>query len=164
ANAKNPGLVQAANYNSVNQVVIAGETKAVELAMEIAKEKGAKRVVPLPVSVPSHCQLMQPAAEELAKKLTDIEIKKPEIKVIHNVDVASHDNPDDIKSTLVKQLYSPVRWTETILYLLDCGISISAECAPAKVLTDLNKRISKEMTCTPFMSMDVVNEWIQANQ
>ncbi|QRN40712.1 MAG: ACP S-malonyltransferase [Neisseriaceae bacterium] len=162
--AKDQGLVQAANYNSMNQVVIAGKTKAVELAMEMAKEKGAKRVIPLPVSVPSHCQLMQPAAEKLAKTLADIEIKKPKSKVIHNVDIISYNNPDDIKDALVRQLYSPVRWTETILSLLDCGINITVECAPAKVLTDLNKRISKEMTCTPFMSMDTVNKWIQVNQ
>lgn len=161
ANRQGQGLVQVSNYNAINQVVIAGEVAAVELAISIAKNKGAKRSVRLPVSVPSHCQLMQPAADQLAVALESIDIKTPQIKVIHNVDVRPHTTPETIKYALIKQLYSPVRWTETILYLLDLGIDIAAECAPTRVLTDLNKHISKDMMCTPFLSMSAVCKWIK---
>ena len=108
AEAAQGEVVEAVNFNSPGQVVIAGNTAAVERAMAAAKEAGAKRALPLPVSVPSHCSLMKPAAEKLAEALKDITIKQPQIRVIHNADVASYDDADKIKDALVRQLYSPV--------------------------------------------------------
>ncbi|MCI3163054.1 ACP S-malonyltransferase, partial [Neisseria meningitidis] len=107
-------VVEAVNFNSPGQVVIAGNAAAVGRAMTAAKEAGAKRALPLPVSVPSHCSLMKPAADKLAEALKTVEIKQPQIRVIHNADVAAYDDADKIKDALVRQLYSPVRWTETV--------------------------------------------------
>ncbi len=106
--------VEAVNFNSPGQVVIAGATDAVNKAMELLKEEGAKRALPLPVSVPSHSSLMKPAADELAEYLKGVNINKPKIQVIHNVDARSHDEPDAIREALAKQLYNPVQWTHTI--------------------------------------------------
>ncbi|HEX7047496.1 MAG TPA: ACP S-malonyltransferase [Gammaproteobacteria bacterium] len=138
-------VVSAVNFNSPGQVVIAGNKAAVERAMEICKDKGAKRALPLPVSVPSHCALMQPAADEMAARLAAISIQAPAIPVVHNVDVAKHDKPDDIRRALVEQLYSPVRWTETIRFMAKMGITGIVECGPGKVLAGLNRRIEKSM-------------------
>ena len=112
--------------------MIAGNTAAVERAMATAKEAGAKRALPLPVSVPSHCSLMKPAAEKLAEALKDITIKQPQIRVIHNADVASYDDTDKIKDALVRQLYSPVRWTETVNALVSEASPNPPNAAPAK--------------------------------
>ena len=125
-------VVEAVNFNSPGQVVIAGNTAAVERAMAAAKEAGAKRALPLPVSVPSHCSLMKPAAEKLAEALKDITIKQPQIRVIHNADVASYDDADKIKDALVRQLYSPVRWTETVNALVSEASPNPPNAAPAK--------------------------------
>jgi [acyl-carrier-protein] S-malonyltransferase len=135
--------VTAANFNSPGQVVISGSKSAVEAASELAKEAGAKRVMPLPVSVPSHCELMRPAAEKLADDLMDVEIKSPMIPVIHNVDALTHISPERIKESLVKQLYKSVLWTQTNQYLLDNHIEIIAECGPNKVLSGLAKRFNR---------------------
>ena len=156
-------VVEAVNFNSPGQVVIAGHTAAVERAMNAAKEAGAKRALPLPVSVPSHCSLMKPAADKLAEALQNINIATPKIRVIHNADVASYDNPAQIKDALVRQLYSPVRWTETVNSLVDEGITESAECGPGKVLAGLAKRIRKEAVCGALTGQEQVAAFIAAH-
>ena len=163
AEAAQGEVVEAVNFNSPGQVVIAGNTAAVERAMAAAKEAGAKRALPLPVSVPSHCSLMKPAAEKLAEALKDITIKQPQIRVIHNADVTSYDNADKIKDALVRQLYSPVRWTETVNALVSEGITESAECGPGKVLAGLAKRINKEAACSALTNADQVAAFIEAH-
>ncbi|MDO4998411.1 MAG: ACP S-malonyltransferase [Neisseria sp.] len=161
ADAAQDEVVEAVNFNSQGQVVIAGNAAAVERAMAAAKEAGAKRALPLPVSVPSHCSLMKPAAEKLAAALQNINIKTPAIRVLHNADVASYDNPEQIKDALVRQLYSPVRWTETVSLLAEEGITQSAECGPGKVLAGLAKRIHKEANCTALTSQESVLKFIE---
>lgn len=133
-------VVEPANFNSTGQVVIAGHKEAVERAMALAKVAGARMVLPLPVSVPSHCALMRPAAERFAAKLQEITLQSPEIPVINNVDVAVYTDPDAIKDALVRQLYSPVRWVETMRAMVDQKIESLVECGPGKVLAGLAKR------------------------
>ena len=141
AEAAQGEVLEAVNFNSPGQVVIAGNKAAVERGCALAKEKGAKRALPLPVSVPSHCALMQPAAEKLRVALSAIEVKTPTVAVLHNADVASHAEPDAIRDALARQLYSPVRWVETVQAMSAQGIQLVAECGPGKVLAGLNKRI-----------------------
>ena len=147
AQAANEEIVSAVNFNSPGQVVIAGNKAAVERAGVLCKEAGAKRVLPLPVSVPSHCALMKEAADKLAEEFNHITFSKPTISVINNVDVAIEDSVDAIKLALVKQLYSPVRWTETIQLLASKGIEQTLEIGPGKVLQGLLKRIDKTISC-----------------
>ncbi|MFQ5642370.1 MAG: ACP S-malonyltransferase [Thiogranum sp.] len=137
--------VSAVNFNSPGQVVIAGNRAAVERAMELAKQAGAKRALPLPVSVPSHCSLMRPAAEAFAADLAEVNIKAPVIPVLHNVDVQQHDTADAIRDVLAAQLYEPVRWVEIIRAMRAAGIRTVFEMGPGKVLAGLNKRIDKTM-------------------
>lgn len=137
--------VAPANFNAPGQVVIAGDTAAVERAVETAKAAGAKRAMTLPVSVPSHCELMRPAAERLAARLAEINIEAPAIPVIHNADVSTHDTAEAIRQALAAQLYQPVRWVETIQALKDRGVQRVVECGPGKVLAGLNKRIDREL-------------------
>lgn len=139
-------VVAAVNFNSPGQVVIAGQAAAVNRAMELCKAAGAKRALPLPVSVPSHCALMKPAAEQLAQRLQSINLRKPQIPVINNVDVATPDAADAIRDALVRQLYNPVRWVETVQRMVNEGVTQLIECGPGKVLVGLNKRISKDTT------------------
>jgi len=141
AEAAQGEVLEAVNFNSPGQVVIAGNKAAVERGCALAKEKGAKRALPLPVSVPSHCALMQPAAEQLRVALSAIEVRMPTVAVLHNADVASHAGPDAIRDALARQLYSPVRWVETVQAMSAQGIQLVAECGPGKVLAGLNKRI-----------------------
>lgn len=157
-------VVQAVNFNSPGQVVVAGNAAAVERAMVLAKEAGAKRAVLLAVSVPSHCALMQPAADELARTLATIEVKTPLIEVLHNVDVAAHQDVNTIRALLAQQLHKPVRWVETIQTLGRAGVSTIVECGPGKVLAGLNKRIERDMTALPVFdaatlqaALDAVN-------
>ncbi|WP_432453039.1 ACP S-malonyltransferase [Agarivorans sp. QJM3NY_29] len=138
-------VVTAVNFNSPGQVVIAGHKEAVERANVLCKEAGAKRALPLPVSVPSHCALMQPAADELAGYIEGIQFSEPKFDVINNVDVAIEKDAKAIKLALIKQLYSPVRWTETIEAMAAKGIETVYECGPGKVLTGLVKRIHKPL-------------------
>ena len=138
-------IVSAVNFNSPGQVVIAGNTAAVERAMGLAREAGARRVLPLPVSVPSHCSLMQPAAEAFAADLAEVTISTPAIPVLHNVDVEPHDEADAIRDVLMGQLYKPVRWVEIIRAMRAAGINNVLEMGPGKVLAGLNKRIDKTM-------------------
>ena len=151
-------VVEAVNLNSPGQVVIAGHREAVERAMEAAKGKGAKRAILLPVSVPSHCALMQPAAAELKNYLQDVTISPSRIPVIHNADVESHDDAAKIKDALVRQLYSPVRWVETVQKISQQGIAQSAECGPGKVLVGLAKRIVPELACVALLSQAAIDE------
>lgn len=150
-------VVSAVNFNSPGQVVIAGNKDATELAANLCKENGAKRALPLAVSVPSHCALMQPAAEKLAELLNSIEFKAPQVPVLNNVDVASPSDPELIKKALVEQLYSPVRWTETIVKLADLEVENLLEVGPGKVLTGLIKRIDKRLNCQAANTVDSVN-------
>lgn len=141
AEAAQGEVVEAVNFNSPGQVVIAGSKAAVDRACELCKAAGAKRALPLPVSVPSHCALMRPAADKLAAALAGIEIKAPRIPVLHNADVLAYSDPAQIRDALARQLYSPVRWVETVQRLQADGVTIVAECGPGKVLAGLNKRI-----------------------
>jgi [acyl-carrier-protein] S-malonyltransferase len=145
AEAAEGEVLEAVNFNSPGQVVIAGHKAAVARAMESAKAKGAKRALPLPVSVPSHCALMRPAAENLRTHLATIKIAPPAIPVLHNADVAVHADADAIKDALVRQLYSPVRWVETVRTLADQGVTAAVECGPGKVLAGLMKRIDERI-------------------
>jgi [acyl-carrier-protein] S-malonyltransferase len=138
-------VVEAVNLNSPGQVVIAGNKAAVERAMVLAKEKGAKRALPLPVSVPSHSSLMLPAAEKLLAHLQGVTIVAPNIPVLHNTDVQSHSEPAAIRAALAKQLHTPVRWVETVQALKTAGIERVIECGPGKVLAGLNKRIDDSL-------------------
>lgn len=138
-------VVEAVNLNSPGQVVIAGNKAAVERAMALAKEKGAKRALPLPVSVPSHSSLMLPAAEKLLAHLQGVAITTPAIPVLHNTDVQSHTEPDAIRAALAKQLHTPVRWVETVLALKAAGAERVIECGPGKVLAGLTKRIDDSL-------------------
>ena len=138
-------VVSPVNFNSPGQVVIAGHKEAVERANVLMKESGAKRALPLPVSVPSHCALMKPAAEKLAVALQSIEIKAPVIPVINNVDVSPETDAARIKDALVRQLFSPVRWTETIEAVANAGVEFEVEMGPGKVLSGLVKRIDKRV-------------------
>ena len=138
-------VVEAVNLNSPGQVVIAGNKAAVERAMVLAKGKGAKRALPLPVSVPSHSSLMLPAAEKLLAHLQGVTIAAPTIPVLHNTDVQSHAEPDAIRAALAKQLHTPVRWVETVQALKAAGIGRMIECGPGKVLAGLAKRIDDSL-------------------
>lgn len=139
-------VLSAVNFNSPGQVVVAGQKSAVERALKVAKDKGAKRALLLPVSVPSHCALMKPAAEKLALILAQVEIREPAIPVINNADVQAEGSAEAIRAALVKQLHSPVRWVETVRKMADEGVDRLIECGPGKVLAGLNKRIAREMT------------------
>jgi len=153
--------VEAVNFNSPGQVVIAGAAEAVNRAMEQLKEAGAKRALPLPVSVPSHSSLMKPAADELAEYLKTVTIKKPKIQVIHNVDAKSHDEPDAIRIALTKQLYNPVRWTQTIQIITD-GADVIVECGPGKVLGGLTRRINPEIASYHLDSMVSMQKFLDS--
>ncbi|MEK6747655.1 MAG: ACP S-malonyltransferase [Pseudomonadota bacterium] len=138
-------MVEAVNYNSPGQVVVAGHREAVQRAVELAKAAGAKRAIVLPVSAPSHCALMKPAAEKLAARLNDVQIQAPKIPVVHNADVVAFRDANQIRDALVRQLYKPVRWVESVQYLAAQGVRNIVECGPGKVLAGLNKRIDKNI-------------------
>ncbi len=136
-------IVEPANFNSPGQVVIAGEAAAVQRAIELAKARGAKRAVPLPVSVPSHTSLMKAAAARLAERLRALTVRTPHVRYLSAVDATEHAAPDEIRALLVRQLSSPVRWSQTLKALAASGVSQVIECGPGKVLTGLNRRIEK---------------------
>ncbi len=139
-------VVSAVNFNAPGQVVIAGHTAAVERAMAAAKEAGAKRALKLPVSVPSHCSLMEEAAEKLNLRLQEIDIEIPKMTLIHNVDVTAHSASEVIRNALREQLFRAVRWVDSIRFMHDQGVSTFVEAGPGKVLMGLNKRIVKPAT------------------
>ena len=144
-NAEQGEVVSAVNFNSPGQVVIAGAKAAVERAAVLCKEAGAKRALPLAVSVPSHCALMKPAADQLAASLESIAVKSPAVAVINNVDVKTENDAQAIRHALVRQLYSPVRWTETVEKMATNGIEVLVEIGPNKVLNGLTKRIADNL-------------------
>lgn len=152
-------VLEAVNLNSPGQVVIAGNKNAVERGMELAKAKGAKRALALPVSVPSHCALMKPAADELRDYLQHVTVTPSAIPVLHNADVASYHDVDKVKDALVRQLYSPVRWVETVQVVYANSVSTSAECGPGKVLAGLTKRIVAELPCAALVSSAAIAEF-----
>jgi [acyl-carrier-protein] S-malonyltransferase len=154
--------VSAVNFNSPGQVVIAGHSNAVARAVEVAKQLGAKRAVLLPVSVPSHCSLMAPAAERLADYLQDVEIEQPSIPVFNNVDAVIVEEPQAIREALVRQLVSPVRWVEIIQAMASKGVGNVVECGPGKVLAGLNKRIARDMTALPVQDPASLEEALAA--
>ncbi|MBP1129156.1 [acyl-carrier-protein] S-malonyltransferase [Serratia sp. PL17] len=139
-------VVSPVNFNSPGQVVIAGNKEAVERAGAACKAAGAKRALPLPVSVPSHCALMKPAADKLAVALQEITFSAPQVAVVNNVDVRTEIDPEAIRSALVRQLYSPVRWTESVEFMAAEGVTLLLEVGPGKVLTGLTKRIVDTLT------------------
>ena len=141
------GVVSAVNFNSPGQVVIAGHTAAVEVAIGKLKEAGAKRAMPLPVSAPFHTQLMQPAGERLADAIAGITFKTPEIPVVHNVHAAPERDPQRIRELMVEQIYSPVQWTRCVETIVGAGAANIVECGPGKVLSGLARRIDKSLQC-----------------
>ncbi|TDO12616.1 MULTISPECIES: ACP S-malonyltransferase [Halomonas] len=136
-------VVAAVNYNAPGQVVIAGRKAAVERAIVACQEAGARRAMPLPVSVPSHCELMRPAAERLASAMEDVELRPPRYTVFQNVDAQAHADVATLRTRLIEQLYQPVRWTACIEAMTAKGAEVFIECGPGKVLTGLNKRIAR---------------------
>lgn len=142
----NGECVQAVNYNSPGQVVIAGKACAVERAIEKLKEAGAKRAMPLPVSAPFHTDLMKPAGEKLAEELASITINTPKVPVVHNVHAKTEQDPEAIRSLLVEQIYSPVKWVSCVQTMVENGTGSIVECGPGKVLSGLNRRIHKPLT------------------
>ena len=143
-------IAEAANFNSPAQVVIAGNRAAIERAMAIAVSKGAKRAIMLPMSVPSHCSLMRPAAERLRERLKGANIRPSSIPVLHNADVTSAASADAVRDALVRQLYQPVRWVDTIRVILSAGVTHIVECGPGRVLAGLNKRIAPQAPAFSF--------------
>ncbi|WP_257295317.1 ACP S-malonyltransferase [Endozoicomonas sp. YOMI1] len=158
-------VAEAVNFNAPGQVVIAGQVAAVKRAIEYAKESGAKRAIELPVSVPSHCALMKPAAERLQKALDGIELIEPEIPVVQNVSANVCSDPAQLKANLVAQLYSPVRWVESVETMMAAGVERFAECGPGKVLAGLNKRIARRAPIATLESADAMAQMLaEANQ
>lgn len=137
-------VVACANFNSPGQVVISGDKAAVERAGELATEAGARRVLPLPVSVPSHSLLMRPAASKLQELLLNVRLSDGNVPVIQNADVVAYADAEQIREALARQLWQPVRWTETIEFLVQAGVQQFIECGPGKVLAGLNRRISRQ--------------------
>lgn len=160
--AEQGDVVAPANFNANGQIVISGAQAAVERAVVNAKELGAKLAKTLPVSVPSHCMLMQPAAERLQDILANIEIDMPTIPVLQNYDVEASDTPDAIRDKLVKQLYSPVRWVETIEAIHKQGINDFYECGTGNVLTGLNRRIIKEISSFTMDTPDALSQALES--
>ncbi|MEQ1668029.1 MAG: ACP S-malonyltransferase [Sulfuriferula sp.] len=159
AEAAQGEVLEAVNFNSPGQVVIAGNKAAVERGMVLAKEKGAKRALPLPVSVPSHCALMRPAAEKLSAALANMQITAPQVPVLHNADVISYQQADQIRDALARQLYSPVRWVETVQAMANDDVTLAAECGPGKVLAGLTKRIDDRVAATALTSVAALTEF-----
>jgi [acyl-carrier-protein] S-malonyltransferase len=142
-------ILAPVNFNSPEQIVIAGASGAVERAVASAKARGAKRALMLPVSGPFHCALMHPAAERMAERLRMAAVRTPDTPVLHNAHLQTEQVPDAIRAALVRQIESPVRWVDTIRAMVDAGVDLLVECGPGKVLTNLNKRIAKDTPAVP---------------
>lgn len=142
-------ILAPVNFNSPEQIVIAGASGAVERAVANAKARGAKRALMLPVSGPFHCALMHPAAERMAERLRTAEVRTPDTPILHNAHLQAEQAPDAIRSALVRQIESPVRWVDTIRTMVEAGVDLLVECGPGKVLTNLNKRIAKDTPVLP---------------
>lgn len=144
--AEQGDVVSPVNYNCPGQIVIAGQKDAVDRAIANCKEVGAKRAIPLPVSVPSHCALMKPAAEKMAEELAKIDISMPEISVVQNVTASAAASVEELKENLLQQLYSPVLWTKSVQSMVEKGVESTVECGPGKVLSGLNKKVHKPLS------------------
>lgn len=137
--------LEPANFNSPGQIVIAGHKNAILQGIEMAKSKGAKRAIMLPMSIPSHCSLMKPAADSMRQQLAHVAMQPPRIPVLHNADIKTHSDAADIKEILIRQLTSPVRWVDTVKAFATSGVTHVVECGPGKVLAGLNKRIDPNL-------------------
>ncbi len=157
AEASGDEVVQAVNYNSPGQVVIAGHAGAVERAIVLCKAAGAKRALPLPVSAPFHTDLMKPAGVRLAQAIADITFSAPQISVVHNVTALTEQDPEAIKALMVEQIYSPVKWTACVEYMVSQGIEMTVECGPGKVLSGLSGRIDRVLKGAALATEDVAN-------
>jgi [acyl-carrier-protein] S-malonyltransferase len=157
-------VVEAVNFNAPGQVVIAGHATAVQRAIEACKTRGAKRAIDLPVSVPSHSSLMKPAADRLRERLEHTEVRSPLVPEIYTVDVRKHGHPQGIRAALVQQLFSPVRWAETVRRMVASGVTHIVECGPGKVLTGLNRRVERRKEISVYAVEDcaTVDEAIAA--
>ena len=155
-------VVEPVNFNAPGQIVIAGHREAVERAIALAKQKGAKRGVLLPVSAPFHSSLLKPAADKLAARLAQIGFTTPAIPVIHNVDVADHAAPDAIRAALAQQAASPVRWTATVRRMAELGVTHVVECGPGRVLAGMNRRIVDGIESFALIDSDAINETLTA--
>jgi len=163
ARSANGDVVSPVNYNSPGQVVIAGHATAVERAVAMAKTAGAKRAVLLPVSVPSHCALMEPAAQEFAQRLAATPIRVPDLPVLQNVDAASHATAEAVRDNLARQLYSPVQWVKLVERMVAQGITRIVEAGPGKVLTGLNKRIDRNIISAAVLDPDSLDAALAGN-
>jgi len=155
------GIVEPANYNCPGQVVVSGETKAVARVTELAKQEGAKRVLPLKVSVASHCTLMRDAAQEYSREIEKVTWRTPEVPIVMNVTGEATTDIVEVKKCLVQQLYNPVRWTKSVRAIADSGVDRAVELGPGKVLTGLVARCSPEMECYPVSGPDSMERVLQ---
>jgi [acyl-carrier-protein] S-malonyltransferase len=162
AEAAQGQIVEPVNFNAPGQIVIAGHREAVERAMALAKQKGAKRGVLLPVSAPFHSSLLKPAADKLAARLAQIPFAAPAIPVIHNVDVAEHAEPDAIRNALARQAASPVRWTATVQRMAEQGVTHIVECGPGRVLSGMSRRIAESIEAFALIDGDAIAETLAA--
>lgn len=163
ADLSHAGVVAPVNYNSPGQIVIAGAKSAVELAMAECKKAGAKRAMPLPVSAPFHTSLMEPAANRLAQDLTSITFSSPQIPVVHNVTAVTETDANTIKSLMIEQIYSPVRWVSCVQYLADNAVTDLVEVGPGKVLSGLTKRINSNLSASTTETLTALDASIVAN-
>jgi len=159
--ASNKGVVEAVNFNSPGQVVIAGEKNAVAHACELMKEAGAKRALILPVSVPSHCSLMKQAASEFKNSIDSVDFKMSDVKVIHNVDANYASDINEIKSKLVEQIHMPVLWTDSVIKMKESGVEKLIEVGPGKVLTGLTRRIDKSLSASAIIDVNSLKSTIE---
>ena len=164
AEAAGDGVADAVNFNAPGQVVIAGDSAAVERAIELAKERGARRALPLPVSVPAHSALMQAAGEALADSLAAADFARPQIDVFAASDAIPYSDGDDIRARLSRQVYSPVRWVDTINAMHSAGATAVIECGPGKVLAGLMRRINKTMQCDYIDTADSMQKALQGEE
>jgi len=158
---KGEGVVEPVNFNSPGQVVVAGSKEAVDDICELMKEAGAKRAIPLQVSVPSHCSLMNSASDEFAEFISETNIQLPNRSVIHNVDALPSDNIDQIKQKLIDQIKKPVLWAQTIENMSNLGVEKIIECGPGKVLTGLTRRIDKSLSANAIIDKSSLQETIK---
>lgn len=156
-------VLEPVNFNSPGQVVVAGTAAAVQRAVAQAKAAGAKRAVALPVSVPSHCKLMEPAAQQMAARLREVNLRAPQVSVLHNAHVRAEQDPQAIREALVRQIAAPVRWVETVQAMAAQGVDKVVECGPGKVLAGLNKRIAEGITTWPVFDPASLDQALAAS-
>ena len=162
--AARDGVADAVNFNSPGQVVIAGDTKAIDRAIELAKERGARRALLLPVSVPAHSALMRGAGEALSEALAEAKFTAPEITVIAASDALPYKDGDDIRARLSRQVYAPVRWVDTVTAMSKSGATTIIECGPGKVLSGLLRRIDKTLACSYIDSVESLQTALQGEE